>query len=102
MRPVCLLIIFLLITLLYLPHNLIKDKRIDLIERTFKREGSPYLACKDKDAFLLRKTLKKYHVWSCQNVCDTLTFLLDSIFIRFGTKLLGFLWALIVLTWLQI
>ena len=27
-----------------LPHNLIKDKLIDLIERTFQREGSPYLA----------------------------------------------------------
>ena len=25
--------------------------------------------------------------WSCQNVCDALTFLLDNIFIRFGTKL---------------
>ena len=24
---------------------------------------------------------------SCQNVCDALTFLLDNIFIRFGTKL---------------
>ena len=30
---------------------------------------------------------KKYHAWSCQNVCDALTFLLDKIFIRFGTKL---------------
>ena len=29
----------------------------------------------------------KYHAWSCQNVCDALTFLLDNIFIRFGTKL---------------
>ena len=28
-----------------------------------------------------------YHVWSCQNVCDALTFLLDNIFIRFGTNL---------------
>ena len=37
--------------------------------------------------FLLQKTLKKYHTWSCQNVCDALTFLLDNIFIRFGTKL---------------
>ena len=25
--------------------------------------------------------------WLCQNVCDALTFLLDNIFIRFGTKL---------------
>ena len=35
--------------------------------------------------FLLQKNLK--NAWSCQNVCDALTFLLDNIFIRFGTKL---------------
>ena len=35
----------------------------------------------------LQKKLKKYLAWSCQNVCDALTFLLDNIFIRFGTKL---------------
>ena len=70
-----------------LPHNLIKDKLIDLIERTFQREGSLYLACNDRNAFLLQKKTKKYHAWSCQNVCDALTFLLDNIFIRFGTKL---------------
>ena len=34
-----------------LPHNLIKDKLIDLTERTFNREGSPYLACNDRNAF---------------------------------------------------
>ena len=37
--------------------------------------------------FLLRKKTKKYHACSCQTVCDALTFLLDNIFIRFGTKL---------------
>ena len=37
--------------------------------------------------FLLHKNLKKYQAWSCQNVWDALTFLLDNIFIRFGTKL---------------
>ena len=37
--------------------------------------------------FLLQKNLKKYYAWPCQNVCDALTFLLDNIFIRFGTKL---------------
>ena len=37
--------------------------------------------------FLLQKKPKKYHTWSCQNVCDALTFLLDNIFIRFGNKL---------------
>ena len=24
---------------------------------------------------------KKYHAWSCQSVCDALTFMLDNIFI---------------------
>ena len=28
-----------------------------------------------------------YPLWSCQNVCDALSFLLDNIYIRFGTKL---------------
>ena len=46
MRPVCLLMIFFTLYTT-LPHNLIKDKLIDLIERTFQREGSPYLACSD-------------------------------------------------------
>ena len=70
-----------------LPHNLIKDKLIDLIEKTFQREGSSYLACSDRNAFFTSEKPKKYHAWSCQNVCDALTFLLDNIFIRFGTKL---------------
>ena len=87
MRPVCLIfMIFLLFTLLYL-INLIKDKRFDLIERTFQREGSPYLACNDRNAFLLWENPKNDHAWFCKYVCDALTFLLDNIFIPFGTKL---------------
>ena len=58
-----------------------------LFKKNFNREGSPYLACNDINAFLLRKKNKKYHAWSCQNVCDALTFLLDNIYIGFGTKL---------------
>ena len=41
-----------------LPHNLIKNKLTDLIERTFQRNGSPYLACNDRNAFLLRENLQ--------------------------------------------
>ena len=66
-----------------LPHNLIK-KLLALIERTFyKKEGKLYIACNDKKADHYRG----YHLWSCQNVCDALSFLLDNIYIRFGTKL---------------
>ena len=61
------------------------------IERTFyKKEGKLYLACNDKKAFFtLTDHYRGYHLWSCQNVhvCDALSFLLDKIYIRFGTKL---------------
>ena len=70
-----------------LPHNLIKDKLIDLIERTFNRKGLPYLACNDSNTFFTSENPKKYHAWSCQNVCDVLNFLLDNMHIRSGTKL---------------
>ena len=66
---------------------LIKDKLIDLIERTFNTEGSPYLACNDKNAFFTSEKHKKYHAWSGHNLCDALTFLFGNIFNRFGTKL---------------
>ena len=72
-----------------LPHNLIKEKILDLIERTFyKKVGKLYLACNDKKAFFISADHKRgYNLWSCQNVCDALSFLLDNIYIRFGTKL---------------
>ena len=70
-----------------LPHNLFKDKSIALIERTFKREGSPYLTCNDRNVLFTSEKPKQYRAWSCENVCDALTLLLDNIFIRFGTKL---------------
>ena len=42
-----------------LPYNLIKDKLIDLIERTFLREGSPNLACNDRNAYFTSEKPKK-------------------------------------------
>ena len=56
-----------------LPHNLIKEKLTDLIEQTFNRDGSLYLACNDKNAFLLLNNLNDIN---CGHV----------MFIRFGSK----------------
>ena len=76
-----------------LPHNLIKEKLITLIEWTFKREGSPYIACNERQTFFTSGDTKRYKLWSlltflfCQNVCEALIYLLDNIYIRFGTKL---------------
>ena len=74
-----------------LPHNLIKDKLLDLIERAFKQfyknEGTLYLAFNDKTAFFTSTDHRGYKLWSCQNVCDALSYILDNIYIRFGNKL---------------
>ena len=70
-----------------LPHNLIKDKLVDLIERIFQREGPLYIACNNRNAFFTSDVVRNYNLWSCQKVCEALTFLLDNIYIRFGSKL---------------
>ena len=70
-----------------LPHHLIKDKLIDLIEHTFSRQAALYLASNDQRAFFTSDVYKNYNLWPCQNVCEAHVYLLDNIFIRFGTKL---------------
>ena len=70
-----------------LPHHLIKDKLIDLINRTFIRENTQYLACNEECAFFTSDVYNNHNLWSCQKVCDAIVYLLDNIFIRFGTKL---------------
>ena len=70
-----------------LPYNVIKDKLVDLIERTFQREGSLYIACNDRNAFFTSDAVRNYNLWSCQKVCEALTFLFDTIYIRFGSKI---------------
>ena len=67
-----------------LPHNIIKEKLTELFEQTFNRL---YLACNDKNAFFTSEQPKRYKLWSCQRMCGALHYLLDNIFIRFGSKL---------------
>ena len=72
-----------------LPHYLIKEKFTDLIECewSFEREILPYLACNESNAFFTSEHQIRYKPWSCQNMCEALAYLLDTIFIRFGNKL---------------
>ena len=37
--------------------------------------------------FFTSEDTKRYKLWSCQNVCEALIYLLDNIYIRYGTKL---------------
>ena len=70
-----------------MPNNLSKENLINLIEWTFKREGSPHIAYNERQAFFTSGNTKRYKLWSCQNVCEALIYLSDNIYIRFGTKL---------------
>ena len=45
------------------------------------------MACNDKNAFFTSEQPKRYKLWSYQNMCDALHYLLDKIFLRFGSKL---------------
>ena len=57
-----------------------------LIERTFQREGSLYIACNDRTAFFFTSdAVRNYNLWSCQKVCEALTLFLDNIYIRFDS-----------------
>ena len=89
-----------------LPHHLIKDKLIDLINRTFFRENTQHLACNEECAFFTSDVYNNHNLWSCQKVCDALVYLLDNILLdlelNFIDKLLVFRWELIVLRLLQI
>ena len=70
-----------------LPHNLLKINLLILLKVPSREKALLTLLVVTEMHSLLQKKTKKYHAWSCQNVCDALTFLLDNIFIRFGTKL---------------
>ena len=90
-----------------LPHHLIKDKLIDLINRTFIRENTQYWACNEECAFFTllmyiiitiygrvkKSVMPLFIVW--------IIFLLD-LEPNFIDKLLVFRWELIVLLLLHI
>ena len=70
-------------------YNLIKEKLLNLIEWTFKRGGSPYIACNEKQAFFTSRDTQRYKLWSCQNLYEALIYLLDNIYIRFQNNLIS-------------
>ena len=69
-------------------HHLIKDKLIDLIERTFSREKAFYLACNEERAFFTSTVYKNYKLWSCQQVCEALVYLVDTILLDLELKVI--------------
>ena len=89
-----------------LPYNLIKEKLTELIEQTFPREGSLYLACNDKMPLLLLNNVNDINYGRVRK-CVMLSIIFWSIYLKdlarnYIDKLYVFQWVLIVLLLLQI
>ena len=74
-----------------LPHGLMRGELLGLIGRTFCVCGGGKVSCALLVVvgafFTSADHCGGCRLWSCQNVCDALSFLLDNICVRFGTKL---------------
>ena len=51
-----------------------------------QKEGTRHLACNDKKAFFTSTDHRVSKPWSCQNVCDNFSYLLDNIYIKFNNN----------------
>ena len=86
-----------------LPHNLIKETLLDLIERTFsEKDGKLYLTCSDKKAFSLRHTIIEEVTIGLVRMYVTpyrfsWTIFILGLALSYTEKLLVFRWVQIVL-----
>ena len=60
---------------------------VGAFKKIFKNKGTLDLACNDKKSFFTSTDPRGYKLWSCQNVCYALSFLLDNVYIRYGNML---------------
>ena len=86
-----------------LPHNLMKEKLLDLIERTFyKKEGKLYLSSNDKKAFSLLQTILEDITFGLVRMYVTpyrfsWTIFILALALSYTDKLFVFRWVQIVL-----
>ena len=75
-----------------MPHNITKEKLTDLMEQTFNRNGSIYLACNDIHTFSLLNSLKDI---ICGHIRKFVTLSISfwQYILRFGSKLYKILQA---------
>ena len=70
-----------------LPHDKIKDRLSKLIKWCFNREGKTYICTSETKGFFSAAEYKSYKSWTCSDLCNALSFLLDNIYVRFGENL---------------
>ena len=69
---------------------MIKDKLLDLIEGTLNKKKISFTLLVDKKAYFTSEDhYRGYNLWSCQNICYTSSFLLDSIYLILYKQIVG-------------
>ena len=66
-----------------LPHDLIKAKVLSLVNWCFNRESKSYLCTSLKAGFFSNKKYDSYRCWSCAELCEAFTFLMENIYVQF-------------------
>ena len=66
-----------------LPHDLIKAKVLSLAKWCFNRESKTYLCTSDKAGFFYNKEYDSYTCWTCTELCESFTFLMENIYVQF-------------------
>ena len=67
-----------------LSHGLIKAKVLSLVNWCFNRESKPYVCTSLKARFLATRNMTRiYRCWSCPELCEAFTFLIENIYVQF-------------------
>ena len=66
-----------------LPHDLIKPKVLSFVEWCFNRESKPYLCTSDRAGFLSNSKHDSYIFWTCTELYEAFTFLMENIYVQF-------------------
>ena len=63
--------------------DLIKAKVLSLVNWCFNRESKSYLCASLKAGFFSNKKYDSYRCWSCAELCEAFTFLMENIYVQF-------------------
>ena len=69
-----------------LPHAQLNKQLHDLLERVFTTKGKSFIAANNFHTFWTNDRMSRYTYFSCRKLCLATDFLIDNIYIRFGSS----------------
>ena len=66
-----------------LPYDLIKAKVLSFVKWCFDRESKTYLCTSAKAGFFSNKKYDWHACWTCTELCEPFTFLMENIYVQF-------------------